>query len=648
MSDCKKKPILISDTTFRDAHQSIFATRLRIEDMEFLAEDMNKAGFYSMEVWGGATFDVCTRYLNEDPWENAIKLRKLLPDVKLTMLLRGQNLVGYRHYADDVVDAFVEEAAAVGIDIFRVFDALNDPRNCMASYKAVKKVGKHVQGAISYTITEKRLGGAIYNIDYFVNKAKQFVDMGADSICIKDMAGMLSPYDAYELVSALKQNLDVPIQLHTHYTSGMGSMTLLKAIEAGVDIVDTALSPFALRTAQPAVEPIVASLAGTDRDTGLDLGHLLNTAAKLESIAPKYRKFLNTTKTSVIDTGVLTHQVPGGMLSNLVSQLREAQALDRLPEVLTELPKTRADLGYPPLVTPTSQMVGIQSVQNVLFGRYKIISAQVKDYIYGLYGAAPAPINPELQAKALKGYPRGEEPITCRPADLLEPELEQAAKSVGELAKDRRDLLTYAMYPVTGLKFLKWKYGLEAPPKEVLPITLEDVKAEDELIKKALNGELEDKRPPIVKGENMREFNIFVNDTPYKVEVEEVGGAPVIRKAVQFAPRKAVEQKPKPAAKPAAPVPKVEPKPAPKPEKPAAAPAAPTDGTPVLAPMPGIMIRYEKQIGDHVEKDEPIATIEAMKMQMAVNSPVSGTVKELKFGQGDSVDKNAVLAIVAG
>ena len=643
MSKSKLQPVLISDTTFRDSHQSALATRLRIEDMREIAPYMNKAGFDSMEVWGGATFDVCTRFLNEDPWERARELRKLLPDVKLSMLLRGQNLVGYRHYADDVVDAFVKESVDVGIDIFRIFDALNDERNCISAFNAVKKYKRHVQATISYTITEGRLGGPIYTIDYYVNKSKKFVDMGADSICIKDMAGMLSPYDAYELVSALKKAVDVPIQLHTHYTSGMAAMTLLKAIEAGVDIVDTCLSPFGLRSAQPAVEPIVAALRGSERDTGLDLDLLLKITEKIEEIAPKYRSFLDNTRMSVIDTGVLQHQVPGGMITNLVSQLREAQALDKLHDVLEELPKTRADLGYPPLVTPTSQMVGIQSVQNVLFGKYKIISSQVKDYIYGLYGAPPAPINPDVLKKALHGYPKGEVPITCRAADIIEPELEQAKKAVEGLAKDMKDILTYALYPITGLRFLKWKYGLETPPKEVMPITMEEVKKQEELIQKAMKGELEEKKPEIQKGENLRTFNIFVNDSPFKVEVEEIGGAPVIS---------SVRRTPPPPTKPAV----EETKAAPKTEvaKPAAAPApASTDvvqagagETPILSPMPGLMIKHEKKVGDTVAKDEPVVTIEAMKMQMAVNAPVAGTIKAINFAEGVSVEKNAVLAVI--
>ncbi|MGB3128921.1 MAG: pyruvate carboxylase subunit B, partial [Dehalococcoidia bacterium] len=456
-----KNPVKICDTTFRDAHQSSFATRMRIEDMESIAPEMNKVGFYAMEVWGGATFDVCTRFLNEDPWDRVRLLKKLMPDTPLQMLLRGQNLVGYRNYADDVVKEFVHQSAEVGIDIFRVFDALNDERNFQASFAAIKETGKHIQACLSFSLTENKLGGPVYTVDYFVKKARIFQDMGADSICIKDMAGLLSPYDAYDLITALKKVLRIPVELHNHYTSGMASMTCLKAIEAGVDIIDTALAPFALRSSQPAIEPIVAALQGTPRDCGLDLSLLLKLGEYFESIAPKYRSHIDTSKMAIIDTGVLMHQVPGGMTTNLVSQLREADALDRLHEVHEELPRTRKELGYPPLVTPTSQIVGIQAVQNVLFGRYKMISGQVKDYVYGMYGRSPAPIDPKVQKLVLKGYEKGEKPITCRAADLLEPEMEKAKEATKDIAKDIGDVLIYAIYPQTGMRFLRWKYGLE-------------------------------------------------------------------------------------------------------------------------------------------------------------------------------------------
>ncbi|MBP1698743.1 MAG: pyruvate carboxyl transferase subunit, partial [Deltaproteobacteria bacterium] len=346
---------------------------------------------------------------------------------------------------------------------------------------------------VCYSLTERTLGGPVFNIEYFVNKAKVMEEMGADSFCVKDMAGLIAPYDAYNLIKALKENLKIPIQLHTHYTSGMASMSYLKAIEAGVDVVDCSLAPFALRSSQPALEPLIVTLEGTRYEIGIDLNKALKVGEYIETIAPKYRNYLDTTKMAVIDTNVLLHQIPGGMISNLVSQLRDAKALHRINEVYKELPLTRQELGMPPLVTPTSQIVGVQAVFNVLMGRYKMIAKEVKDLCYGLYGKTPRPIDPEVQKKALKGYSRGSEPITCRAADVLEPEMENAKEATKDIAKDIGDVLTYALYPQTGMQFLKWKYGLEQPPAAVKPKTLEEVKREDELVRKALAGELVEK-----------------------------------------------------------------------------------------------------------------------------------------------------------
>ncbi len=485
MTDKKKNPVKITDLTFRDAHQSLLATRMRTEDMVPIAEAMDKAGFHSVEVWGGATFDVMHRFLAEDPWERPRILKKHMPNTPFQMLLRGQNLVGYRNYPDDVTEAFIEKAAEVGIDIFRVFDAVNDERNFETAFKVIKRCGKHIQGSICYSLTERKMGGPVYNLEYYLDKARTLVDMGIDSLCIKDMAGLIAPYDGYELIKALKETVPVPIQLHTHFTSGMADMTYLKAIEAGVDAIDTALAPLALRTAAPAVEPIVVALEGTGRDTGLDLGDLLKLDEYFESIAPKYRDFYGTTRMAVIDTQVLKHQVPGGMISNLVNQLREQKALHRIDEVYAELPKTRADLGYPPLVTPTSQIVGVQAVLNVLAGRYNMVSNQTKDYVYGLYGKPPVPINKEIQQSILKNYPKGDKPITCRPADTIEPELEKDKEAIGDLARDAFDLLIYALYPNTAPQFLKWKYGQEPVPPNMKPKSPDDIKKEDEAMAQA-------------------------------------------------------------------------------------------------------------------------------------------------------------------
>ncbi len=457
-----KNPVWITDLTLRDGHQSLFATRMTTADMLPIAEKLDNIGFYSMEVWGGATFDVTTRFLNEDPWERVRILKSRMPKTKFQMLLRGQNLVGYRHYADDVVEAFVEKSAEVGIDIFRVFDALNDERNFITTYKAIKKAGKHIQGTLSYALTERRMGGPIFTLDYYLSKAKILEDMGADSFCIKDMAGIISPYDAYDLISALKANLKIPVHLHTHYTSGMASMACLKGIEAGADGIDTCVAPFALRSSHPAVEPFIVTLLDTDRDTGLDLTKFPEINEYLESIVEKYMQFADTTKFSAIDIGVLMHQIPGGMISNLVSQLKQAKALHRINEVYEEIPRTRADMGYPPLVTPTSQIVGVQAVMNVIMGRYKVTTKEVKDYFYGLYGRPSAPVNEEVRKKALKGYEKGETPIDVRPGDVIAPELPKAREALKGISDKMEDILIYALYPMTGLEFLKKKYGIEA------------------------------------------------------------------------------------------------------------------------------------------------------------------------------------------
>jgi len=628
-----KNPVKICDTTFRDAHQSTLATRMRTEDMEWIAPEMHKCHFHSMEVWGGATFDTAHRFLGEDPWDRPRRLKKLLPDTPLKMLLRGQNLVGYRNYPDDLVDAFVKQAAEVGIDIFRVFDAVNDERNHERAAKAIKKAGKHYEAAICYSLTQPRMGGPVYNLEYYIKKALIFQDMGADSICIKDQAGLISPYDAYILIKALKDNLKVPVSLHTHYTSGQASMSILKAIEAGVDIIDVALSPFALRTSEPPVEPFVVALYGTDRDTGLDIEQLFKCGQMLEQIAPKYRDFLDTSAMSIIDAGVLVHQIPGGMTTNLVAQLKQANALDKLDEVRAEIARARAELGYPPLVTPTSQIIGVQAVQNVLAGRYKMITQETKDYCYGLYGRPPAPIDKEIQKIVLKDYKRGKKPINCRPADMLEPELEKAKQESKEFARNIEDVLTYALFPITGSRFLKYKYGIDKtipddwkPPHA--PKTLEEVREEDELIAKAKAGEVVAKLEKAVpeRGPGVRTFNVFIENEYYKVDVEAVGKPPAHPAPSPTSPSttearaKAKEKK----------IP----------------PAAVAEGTEVPAPMPGMIIRYLVNLGDRVKAGDPLLILEAMKMQNNIPAPVDGVVKAINFEPGDSVSANDILAVI--
>jgi len=439
--------VRLTETVFRDAHQSLLATRMRTRDMLPIAEKLDEVGFFSMEVWGGATFDSCIRYLNEDPWERLRALKLAMPNTSMQMLLRGQNLVGYRHYADDVVEKFVERAAANGVDIFRIFDAVNDIRNMLVAIKAAKKTDSHVQGSVCYTTSP------VHTIEQFTKMAVELADLGCDSICIKDMAGLIMPHDAYDLVASMKEAVDVPICLHSHCTSGMAPMSFIFACEAGVDIVDTAISPLGWGSSHPPTESIVASLVGTPYDTGLDLRLLTEIKRYFEKLMEVYAPVFNPIAARV-DSNVLVYQVPGGMLSNLVSQLIEQKALDKYDEVLSEIPRVREDLGYPPLVTPTSQIVGSQAVLNVLTGeRYKAVPKEVKDYVKGLYGRSPAEINPKIKAEILED----EEPIAVRPADLIPPEYEKMKAEAMDkgLVKKEEDILTYALYPQVAEKFLK-------------------------------------------------------------------------------------------------------------------------------------------------------------------------------------------------
>lgn len=441
--------VKIMETVLRDSHQSLIATRMSTEDMLPILDSLNDVGYYSMEVWGGATFDACLRFLNEDPWDRLRIIRSHIKNSKLQMLFRGQNILGYRHYADDVVEYFVQKSIANGIDIIRIFDALNDSRNLKTAINATKKEGGHVQAAISYTT------GPIYTTEYFAKYAKQLEEMGADSICIKDMAGLLKPYDAYDLVKALKSTVKVPIQLHTHYTSGLASMTLLKAIEAGVDIVDTAMSPLAMGTSQPPTESIVATLQGTEYDTGLSLEKLDIPSKKFDKLREKYiKEGLLDPKVLKVDVNALIYQVPGGMLSNLVSQLKNANKSDKLNEVLEEVPRVRADVGYPPLVTPSSQIVGTQAVMNVIAGeRYKMVTKEFKGLVRGEYGKTPLPISDEIKKKIIGD----EKQITCRPADNLKPELDKLRAEIAEYIEQDEDVLSYALFDQVAIKFFEYR-----------------------------------------------------------------------------------------------------------------------------------------------------------------------------------------------
>jgi len=458
--------LYITDTILRDAHQSQAATRMRIEDMLPACEILDKVGYWSLECWGGATFDSCMRFLNEDPWERLRALKKAMPNTKLQMLFRGQNILGYKHYADDVVQAFCKKSIENGIDVVRVFDALNDPRNLEAAIKFVKEYGGMCEAAISYTTSP------VHNEDYFVKLAMELEKMGADTICIKDMANLLLPYDAYSLVKKLKENVGVPIHLHTHNTAGTGDMTNLMAVQAGVDIVDCALSPLANGTSNPSTEAMVATLKGTERDTGLDLGLLAKAAEHFIGIAKKLKeqgsldpKVLN------VDPNALLYQVPGGMLSNLISQLKQQNAEDKYYEVLAEVPRVRADFGYPPLVTPTSQIVGTQAVLNVLMGRYKMISKESKGLLRGEYGKLPGEVNEEVRKLAIGD----DEVITCRPADLIAPELEKYREETKGMAKNEEDVLSYALFPQVASKFFETRDKKEEPASEVKTIYVQDL-----------------------------------------------------------------------------------------------------------------------------------------------------------------------------
>ncbi|GAA0791699.1 sodium-extruding oxaloacetate decarboxylase subunit alpha [Marinobacterium sediminicola] len=594
MSDVKK-PLGITDVVLRDAHQSLFATRLRLDDMLPIAEKLDKIGFWSLESWGGATFDSCIRYLGEDPWTRIRELKAVMPNTKQQMLLRGQNLLGYRHYADDVVDKFVERAATNGVDVFRIFDAMNDPRNLERAIKAVKNCGKHAQGTISYTTSP------VHTIETWVDYAKTLEDLGADSIAIKDMSGILTPYNAFDLISRLKAQTGLEVQFHAHATAGLSDMTILKAVEAGVDRVDTAISSMSMTYGHTATESVVAALAGTDRDTGLDLKALEEIAAYFREVRKKYAKFEGSLRGT--DSRILVAQVPGGMLTNMESQLKEQGAADKFDEVLAEIPRVREDLGYIPLVTPTSQIVGTQAVINVLMGeRYKTISKEVQGILKGEYGAAPAPYNAELQARVLEG----KEPLTCRPADQLQPEVEKLTAELKQIASEKDinleqgdkeidDVLTYALFPQIGLKFLENRGNPDA--FEPVP-TLEDAK------------------PMATKKNNGPEvYTINVNGQNYVVQVTEGGDVSSIQSA--------------PAAAPAV-----------------AAPAA-GSGEPVPAPLAGNIWKVQVAAGQAVQEGDVLVILEAMKMETEVRAARAGTIVSVDVKEGDAVQVGDSLVTLA-
>lgn len=591
------KPLGITDVVLRDAHQSLFATRLRLDDMLPIAEQLDQVGFWSLETWGGATFDACIRYLGEDPWERIRELKAAMPKTPMQMLLRGQNLLGYRHYADDVVERFVERAAHSGVDVFRVFDAMNDLRNLETALKAVKKQGKHAQGTISYTLSP------VHNIDLWVDMGKRIEDMGADSIAIKDMAGLLKPYVGYELVKRLKASCQIPIHMQCHATTGLSHATYLKCIEAGIDNVDTAISSMSMTYGHSPTETVVATLEGTERDTGLDLQRLEEIATYFRAVRLKYAQFEGSLKG--VDSRILTAQVPGGMLTNMENQLKEQGAEDRFDQVLEEIPRVREDLGYIPLVTPTSQIVGTQAVMNVLTGeRYKTITRETEGVLKGEYGATPAPVNRELQAKVLNG----QEPITVRPADLLEPEMEKLRKELlaeageGGIALsegDRQidDVLTYALFPQVGLKFLKERSN----PNAFEPVP------------NGACGAL------VTTDAGEEVYTVTVEGQSYTVAVSNGGDITALA--------------PVDAAAGAA-------------NGAAAELSVPNAGSPLPAPLGGTICAVNVKVGQRVQEGDTLLTLEAMKMETDVSAPRAGTVTEVNVNTGDAVTAGDTLVCI--
>jgi len=587
----ERSPVGITELVLRDAHQSLLATRFRLEDMLPIADKLDQVGFWSVESWGGATFDACIRYLGEDPWHRIRELKKAIPNTRHQMLFRAQNILGYRHYADDVVDKFCERAHINGVDVFRIFDAMNDPRNFETAIKGVKKVGGHAQGALSYTVSP------VHTLDTWLTLAQQLKDMGADTICIKDMAGLLRPYVGFELVSRLKKEVGLPVHMQSHATTGMATPTLVKAIEAGIDNVDTAISSMSMTYGHPATETLNAVFEGLPGDPGLDLNLLAEIAEYFRGVRKKYAKFEGALKG--IDARILQAQVPGGMLTNMENQLREQGATDRLGKVLEEIPRVREDLGTIALVTPTSQIVGTQAVINVLSEeRYKNITKESAGILKGEYGATATPVNKELQARVLDDG----EPVTCRPADLLEPELNKLTEELRKLAKDEGikletgereidDVLTYALFPQIGLKFLKNRGNPDA-------------------FEPAPTGEEEKTTPAsaAIQGEPSV-YSVNVNGQTYVVQVAEGGDVELVQPVAGDKPAPAKIERAAPVSK----------------------------GEPLLAPLAGNIFKVGVSVGQKVAEGEVLIILEAMKMETEVKAPRSGTIKGIKVAEGNAV-----------
>jgi oxaloacetate decarboxylase alpha subunit len=595
MSDLK--PLGITELVLRDGHQSLFATRMRIDDMLPIASKLDQVGFWSLETWGGATFDACIRFLGEDPWERLRRLKAAMPNTPMQMLFRGQNILGYRHYADDVVKAFVERAAANGMDVFRIFDAMNDIRNLETAVRATLAVDKHAQGTMSYTVSP------VHNLEYWLDMAKRLEDMQCHSICIKDMAGLLNPYVAYELVSRLKEEVAIPIAMHSHATTGMSTATNIKAAEAGIDMLDTAISSMSMTYGHSATESVVAILQGHARDTGLDLHLLEEIAAYFREVRKKYAKFEGSLKG--VDSRILVAQVPGGMLTNMENQLKEQGASDKVDQVLEEIPRVRKDLGFIPLVTPTSQIVGTQAVFNVIAGeRYKSLTKETSGILRGEYGATPAPVNEELQARVLKD---GEEPITCRPADLLSPEVEKLSLEFEKLAQEKSidvaeneidDILIYALFPQVGLKFLENRHNPDA--FEPVPGSEPETVAKPAAAVSASAGGAES-------------YNISVNGTTYAVTVNAGGQVQNLQPAQNAL---------------------------------AATPTA-SGGTPMPAPLAGTIFKIKASVGQQINAGDVVMIMEAMKMETEVRAPNAGVIASIEVKEGDAVQVGNTLLTLA-
>ncbi|MDX8380765.1 MAG: sodium-extruding oxaloacetate decarboxylase subunit alpha [Ghiorsea sp.] len=607
-----KKKLAITELALRDGHQSLLATRMRLDDMLPICEKIDQIGYWSVEAWGGATFDTCLRYLKEGPWMRLREINKALPNTKIQMLLRGQNLLGYRHYADDVVRKFVDMASANGVDVFRTFDAMNDLRNVRTAISQVKENGKHAEGTLCYTTSP------VHTLDYFVDLAKGFEDMGCDTLAIKDMAGLLTPVATKELITALKGKVDIPLHLHCHSTSGVAEMVQWEAVHAGCDIIDTAISPLSGGTSHPATESMVAAFSGTEYDTGLDLNALQDVAAYFRDIRKKYARF--ESDVTRVDTRVFVNQIPGGMISNLANQLKEQGALDKMDDVLSEITNVRKDFGYPPLVTPTSQIVGTQAVLNIVSGKkYNVITEETKNYLKGMYGKALGEINVEVQKKALGD----ESPISVRPADLIPDELDLLTRDVGDKAKSVEDILSYAMFPTVALEFFAERASGTFNPE---PLEV-DAPHSNEAVAPALAP---------------TEFNITIHGEEYHIKIEGTGHVEDDLKPYYIKVDNVLEEVYLETLTEMVPTLDGRSIDAGKVSKGSKRPKARNDSD-VTTPMPGRIVAVNVAVGDSVDAGDTVVTVEAMKMENPVHAPVAGTIKAIHVAEGDTVNPDECL-----